>query len=71
MEEVLIKVVAVMVGAIAFGAFMIWRGASGDVWRSPYTGDAVIPAWMYIVTGALAIIGALGYVVIGVLLAKG
>jgi len=49
---------------------LIWRGATGQVWRSNFTGDAIIPAWMYVATGVAAIALTIGYIVVTYLLAK-
>ncbi len=70
MESALIKVLAACLISFWFGGFMIWRGAKGHVWRSRFTGDAIIPAWIYIATG-VAIIGAtLAYIFVAYLLAR-
>jgi nitrate reductase gamma subunit len=70
MEEMLVKAIAVCGIAICFGGFLIRRGATGDIWRSRFTGDAVVPAWLYIAAGALTILGTLVYIAISLLLAK-
>jgi hypothetical protein len=64
---------AVIVGAIAIicGILLIWRGATGDVWRSRYTGDTIIPAWMYVGTGVFVIVLALGWGAAAYFLGKG
>lgn len=70
METILAKALVACVIAFWFGGFMIWRGATGQVWRSRFTGDAVLPGWMYIAAGVGAIFLALGYLVVTYFLAK-
>jgi ABC-type thiamin/hydroxymethylpyrimidine transport system permease subunit len=70
MIPIFLKGIIACVIAFWFGGVMIWRGATGQVWRSHFTGDAVIPGWMYIAAGAGAIAAALGYIVVTYFLAK-
>lgn len=49
---------------------MIWRGTTGQVRRSNFTGEAIIPPWLYIATGVAAIALTVGYIVVTYLLAK-
>lgn len=56
--------------AVLFGAVLIWRGATGDIWRSRFTGDAIIPAWLYVSAGVFVILLALGWVAAAYFLGK-
>jgi hypothetical protein len=69
MEDVIFRVIAVCVVALCFGGFLLWRGITGDVWRSRFTGEAIVPAWLYIAGGVLTMVGTIGYVVVTLLLA--
>ena len=55
--------IACLVG-VGFGAHLIWKGVTGDVIRSSFTGDAVIPRWLYIAGGVLLILISLGWMAI-------
>lgn len=46
---------------IAYGGYLIWKGVTGDIWRSRFTGDAVVPRWLYVVSGVLLILLGLGW----------
>jgi hypothetical protein len=70
MVPILIKAFIACVVSFWFGGSMIWRGATGQVRRSRFTGGAIIPAWMYIATGLGAIALALGYIVVTYLLSR-
>jgi hypothetical protein len=70
MTSIFIRILVICVIAFWFGGTMIWRGATGQVRRSRFTGDAIIPAWMYIATGVAAIALTVGYIVVTYLLAK-
>jgi hypothetical protein len=70
MEEAFIKAAVVCLIAVSFGATLIWRGATGDIWRSAYTGESIMPRWFYVAGGVLAILAAIGYVALTFWLAK-
>ena len=53
---------ACLVG-IAFGCYLIWRGATGDVPRSELTGEQIVPSWMYLAGGVAVLILAGGALV--------
>jgi hypothetical protein len=60
----------VCVIALVFGVVLIWRGATGDVMRSKFTGDVIIPGWLYIGTGAFVILLAVGWTATAYFLGK-
>jgi hypothetical protein len=64
------RALIVCVVALCFGGFLIWRGATGDVMRSKFTGDVIIPGWMYIGAGAFLILLALGWTAAAYFLGK-
>jgi hypothetical protein len=64
------RALIVCVIALIFGVFLIWRGATGDVMRSKFTGDVIIPGWMYIGTGAFVILLAMGWTAAAYFLGK-
>ena len=70
MVPILVKALVACVVSFWFGGVMIWRGATGQVWRSQFTGDAIIPAWLYIAAGVGVIALALGYIFVTYFLAK-
>ena len=54
---------ACLVG-VGYGGYLIWKGVTGDIWRSGFTGDAVVPRWLYIVGGVLLILIGLGWMAV-------
>jgi hypothetical protein len=56
--------------AIGYGGYLIWKGVTGDIWRSRFTGDAVVPRWLYIVSGVLLILLGLGWLAAKLLLSN-
>jgi hypothetical protein len=70
MTSIFIRILVICVIAFWFGGTMIWRGTTGQVRRSNFTGEAIIPPWLYIATGVAAIALTVGYIVVTYLLAK-
>ncbi|HLX68264.1 MAG TPA: hypothetical protein VKV04_01435 [Verrucomicrobiae bacterium] len=46
---------------IAYGGYLIWKGVTGNIWRTRFTGDAVVPRWLYIVGGGLLVLLGVGW----------
>ena len=42
------------------GVFLIWRGLTGDVMKTPL-GDSIIPPWMYLVGGVSLLLFPFAY----------
>ena len=43
---------------------MIWKGKTGDVWRTKFLNDPVVPRWLYVVGGALLTALSLGWIAV-------
>jgi hypothetical protein len=45
---------------IGLGLYLLYRGIKGDIWRSSFTGDPVVPQWLYIACGTFLVMGGIG-----------
>lgn len=53
---------SVGVVAACYGAWLVWRAITNDIWRDGF-GQPMIPRWLYFLTGLICLFGGVVVVV--------